>query len=247
MDLTGAADGPPFKVGTSIADLVSGMTGVQGILAALYVAKSTGRGQHVTVSMYEAVASLLSFNAGIYFATGKAPQRRGNAHPTIVPYETFEASDGWINLGVANDDLWRKFCAAAERPDLAGNPDFAKAADRVRNRETLVPLVRSIVRQYTRDEWLKRLDKAGVPAGAIRTVGEVCDSAVLRSRDMIADMPHPTAGVVKSIKSPIHLGETPLDRYQAPPKLGADTRDILTGLLGYTQDEVENLARSAVI
>ncbi len=247
MDLTGAADGPPFKVGTSIADLVSGMTGVQGILAALLVAKTTGRGQHVSVSMYEAVASLLSFNAGIYFATGKTPQRRGNAHPTIVPYETFEASDGWINLGVANDDLWRKFCAGAERPELANDPNFAKAADRVRNRDTLVPLVRSIVRERTRDEWLARLDKAGVPAGAIRSVGEVCDSALLRSRDMIAEMPHPTAGVVKSIKSPMHLGSTPLDRYQAPPKLGADTHQILNELLGYSPEEIENLARNAVI
>ena len=92
---------------------------MQGILAALYAAKATGQGQHVDISMYEAMASLLTFNAGIYFATSETPRRRGNDHPTIVPYETFEASDGWINLGVANDDLWQRFCRGAERPDLA--------------------------------------------------------------------------------------------------------------------------------
>src|SRR5262247_4842871 len=170
MDLTGPQDGAPYKVGTAIGDLVSGLTASQGILAALYAAKATGKGQHVSVSMYEVVAALLTFNASIYFATGQSPRRRGNEHPTIVPYETFEAADGWINLGVANDELWQRFCEAAERPDLKGDARFAKASDRVRNREVLVPLVKALVKERTRDEWLRRLDKAGVPSGAIRTV-----------------------------------------------------------------------------
>ena len=126
QDITGPADGAPYKVGTSIADLVSGLNGSQAILAALYATKTTGRGQHVSVSMYEAVASLLSFNASIYFATGQSPKRRGNAHATIVPYETFEASDGWISLGVANDELWKRFCKAVERPDLTDDPAFCQ-------------------------------------------------------------------------------------------------------------------------
>src|SRR5205807_10254403 len=130
--------GPPHKVGTSVADLVSGLTASQGILAALHAAKTTGRGQKISVSMYDAVAALLTFNAGIYFATGNTPRRRGNEHPSIVPYETFEAADGWINLGVANDDLWRRFCKAAEAPDLAGDARYTAASDRVRNRDTLV-------------------------------------------------------------------------------------------------------------
>ena len=165
QDITGPADGAPFKVGTSIADLVSGMNGSQAVLAALYAAKTTGRGQHVSVSMYEAVASLLTFNASIYFATGKSPKRRGNAHATIVPYETFEASDGWISLGVANDELWKRFCKAVERPELTDDPRFAKAADRVRNRDILVPIVKDIIRQRKRDEWLPLMDAAGIPSG----------------------------------------------------------------------------------
>jgi formyl-CoA transferase len=251
MDITGPGDGAPYKVGTAIGDLVSGLYAVQGILAALYAAKSSGTGrhvgQHVDISMFEAMASLLTFNAGIYFATGEPPRRRGNAHPTIVPYETFEAADGWINLGVANDDLWRRFCKAAEAPDLVDDPRFAKAADRVRNREELVPLVRGLVRQRTRDDWMQRLDKAGVPAGAIRTVGEVCDSDLLKARGMIAEMEHASAGVVKAVKNAVRLSATPLDAYAAPPQLGQHTREVLTGLLGYSAAEVEALARGGVV
>jgi crotonobetainyl-CoA:carnitine CoA-transferase CaiB-like acyl-CoA transferase len=247
MDITGPREGAPYKVGVAVADLVSGLNASQAILAALLTRKATGRGQHVTISMYEAVAALLTFNASIYYATGNTPRRRGNEHPTIVPYETFEAADGWINLGVANDDLWQRFCTAAERPDLKADARFAKASDRVRLRETLVPLVRSVVKERTRDDWLKRLDKAGVPSGAIRTVGEVCESEVLKARDMVAEMSHASAGTVKAIKSPMHLSETPLQSYAPPPRLGEHTREILTGLLGYSAGEWEQLARDKVV
>jgi crotonobetainyl-CoA:carnitine CoA-transferase CaiB-like acyl-CoA transferase len=247
MDLTGPRDGPPHKVGTSIADLVSGLTAVQGILAALYTAKIDGRGQRVLVSMYEAVAALLTFNASIYFATGNAPRRRGNEHATIVPYETFEASDGWINLGVANDDIWRRFCAAVGTAELATDRRFANAPDRVRNRDALVPLIKTVIKQRSRDEWLKLLDDSGVPCGAIRTVAEVCDSEVLRARGMIAEMPHASAGNVKGIKSAIHLSETVLDTYTAPPKLGEHTNEVLTRLLGYSSDKVNALRREGVV
>jgi formyl-CoA transferase len=247
MDITGPRDGAPHKVGAAIGDLVSGLYATQGILAALHTRNATGQGQHVTVSMYEAVASLLTFNASIFYATGNSPRRRGNEHPTIVPYETFEASDGWINLGVANDDLWRRFCAAAERPDLVEHASFAKASDRVRNREALVPIVKDIVKAHTRDDWLARLDEAGVPCGAIRTVGEVCDSDLLKARGMVAEMAHASAGTVKAIKNAVHLSGTPLDGYVAPPTLGQHTREVLTGLLGYSSAEVEALARDKAI
>lgn len=247
MDVTGPRDGAPHKVGVAIGDLVSGLTAAQGILAALLTRKSTGRGQHVRISMYEAVAALLTFNASIFYATGNSPRRRGNEHPTIVPYETFEAADGWINLGVANDELWQRFCTAADRPELKTDSRFAKASDRVRNREVLVPIVKAIVKERSREEWLKRLDKAGVPSGAIRTVGEVCESELLKARDMIAEMQHPSAGVVKGIKSAMHLSETPLLGYTSPPTLGEHTREILTGLLNLSARDVEELARDKVV
>jgi len=247
MDITGPREGAPHKVGVAIADLVSGLYGSQGILAALYACKTTGHGQHVRISMLEAVAALLTFNASIFYATGNSPVRRGNEHPTIVPYETFEAADGWINLGVANDDLWQRFCRAAKRPELSTDPRFAKASDRVRNRETLVPIVKAIVKERSRDEWLALLDKAGVPSGAIRSVGEVCESEVLKARNMIAEMQHPTAGLVRGIKSAMHLSATPLDAYAPPPRLGEHTREILTGILGYSAKDFDRLARDKVI
>jgi len=247
MDLTGPVDGAPHKVGTSVADLASGLTLTQGILAALLVRARSGEGQYVHVSMYEAVASLLTFTASIYFATGQSPRRRGNEHPTIVPYETFETADGWFNLGIANDDHWRRFCKAIERTDLAEDPRFARAADRVRHRADLVPMVRDIMRTASRGDWRKVLEPLGIPCGAIRSVGEVCDSEVLRARDMIAAMPHATAGIVKGIKSPVHMSATPLDHYEAPPSLGEHTDVVLSELLGLTIHDIDRLRASGTV
>ena len=148
---------------------------------------------------------------------------------------------------MANDDLWRRFCKAAGTPELVDDQRFASAPDRVRNRDALLPLVRAIFKQRTRDEWLKRLDDGGVPAGAIRTVAEVCDSEVLRARGMIAEMSHSSAGIVKGLKSAIHLSETILDTYDAPPKLGEHTHDVLTELLDYTSEEVAALVNAGIV
>ena len=247
MDLTGPADGAPHKIGTSVADLASGMTLTQGILAALLARARTGEGQYVHVSMYEAVASLLTFTASIYFATGNSPRRRGNEHPTIVPYETLEVADGWLNLGIANDEHWRRFCTVVGRADLAEDIRYAKAADRVRHRAELVPIIREIMRSETRDVWRERLDALGIPCGAIRSVGEVCESDVLRARGMIIEMPHATAGIVKGIKSAMQMSATPLSTYMAPPALGEHTAVVLRELLGQSQAEIERLSASGII
>lgn len=247
MDLTGPIDGAPHKIGTSVADLASGLTLTQGILAALLVRAKTGEGQYVHVSMYEAVASLLTFNASIYFATGQSPRRRGNEHPTIVPYETFEVADGWLNLGIANDELWRRFCKVVMRPDLVASQRFAKAAGRVRHRDELVPIVRDIMRTATRDVWRQRLEAVGIPCGAISSVAEVCKSDVLRARNMIVEMPHATAGTVKGIKSAVQMSATPLHTYDAPPTLGQHTNTVLRDELGLPQTEVDRLRASGTV
>jgi len=199
MDITGDPDGPPVKVGTSIADLVTGLYASQAVLAALMKREKGGVGGRVDVSMLDAMASLLTFNSGMYFASGESPKRRGNVHPTISPYETFEANDGWFNLGVANDKFWSLFCDVIHRKDIATDPRFDTAPKRAANRATLAGMLRPILRSESRDHWLEVLSGAGIPCGAIWTVGEVCEAPQLTQRNMVQTVTHRVAGEVKFV------------------------------------------------
>ena len=237
MDLTGEADGSPTRIGTSIADLTAGMMAAQGILLALYARRTTGRGQHVRVAMLDAVASLLTYNAGNYFASGEVPTRRGNDHPSVVPYQTLRARDGWMNLGIANDSLWVRYCDAVGRPDLRDDPRFATAPERVRHRDVLVPIVVEITAGRTVAEWMDVLGAAGVPCGRIRNVAEVCTNPQLTARGKVVEHPHPTAGRVRMIGQPIELSETPGRIDRAPPLLGEHTDEVLRAA-GYTDEEI---------
>ena len=237
MDLTGEPDGPPTRIGTSIADLTTGLMAAQGILLALYARQTTGRGQHVRVAMLDAVASLLTYNTGNYFATGEAPTRRGNDHPSVAPYQTLRAADGWINLGIANDALWRRYCDAIARPDLRDDPRFATAPERVRHRAELIPIVEALTRERTVDEWTDLLGAAGIPCGRIRNVAEVCTNPQLTERGKVVERPHPTAGAVKMIGQPIELDDTPARIRSAPPLLGEHTDDVLREA-GYEDGEI---------
>ncbi|MDB5796142.1 MAG: Formyl-CoA transferase [Paucimonas sp.] len=247
MDITGQAGGPPTKVGTSIGDMVAGLYAAQGILAAILERNQTGVGSSVHVSMLDAMASLLTFNAGIYFATGESPTRRGNEHPTISPYETFKASDGWLNLGVANDKFWDLFCDAVDAGSLKQDPRFATAPLRVKNRESLQPLVAAIIAAKPRMHWVSVLGGAGVPCGSIKTIGEVCEAEQLTSRGMVLQMPHPVAGEVKAIASPVRLNDLPNQPTRPPPLLGADTAQVLQSLLGLTESQVASLEAEGAI
>ena len=246
MDLTGEADGPPSRIGTSIADLAAGMMAAQGILLALYARRTTGRGQHVQIAMLDAVASLLTYNAGNYFASGESPTRRGNDHPSVVPYQTLRARDGWINLGIANDSLWRRYCDAVGRPDLRGDPRFATAPERVKHRDALVPTVVEITASRTVDEWMDVLGAAGVPCGRIRNVAEVCANPQLTARGRVVDHPHPTAGRVRMIGPPIELSETPGRIDRAPPLLGQHTDEVLRAA-GYADEEIRAFRADGVV
>ncbi len=247
MNITGAPDTPPFKMGTSIADLVSGMNLVQGILAALYARRDSGLGQHVKVSMLEALSSLLTYHAGNYYATGVSSERRGNAHPSIVPYETFQASDGWLNIAVGNDAQWDKFCPAIERLDLQAHELFATGPDRVNNRDQLIPILTEVLQAKTRDEWIAILSAAGIPCGAIRTVGEACESETLKQRGMIWKTEHPTAGEVRSIGNPIEMTGTPFAQPSPPPRLGEHTEAVLQELLDFSAEKIAALKEKGTI
>jgi formyl-CoA transferase len=231
MGITGQPDGPPAKVGTSIADLVTGLYASQAVLAALRLRDATGEAQRVEVAMLDALASLLTFNAGIFFATGHEPVRRGNAHATIVPYETFEASDGWLNIGVANDKFWSLFCGVADCPALRDDPRFAKASARVENREALLECLVPLIRARKRDEWVEQLSAAGVPCGAIRSVGEVCAAPQLTLRGMVLEAAHPKAGATLSIASPARFGGAPPPAPRPAPMLGQHQTEVLSDWL----------------
>ena len=247
MDLTGFPDGPPVKVGNSIADLVAAMAAAHGVTLALLARQRTRRGQKVEIAMLDVMASLLTYQAGIYFGTGARPTRRGNAHPSIVPYEVFRAADAYLTLGVANNSLWGRCCAALERPELARDPRFDAEAKRVQNRDTLIPLLNEILGGRTADEWMKRLEAAGVPAGRIRTVPEVCESEHLKARGMVVTLPHPAATRVTLMGVPIRLHATPGRAVVPPPLLGQHTESVLRQLLGLRKAEVARLRAAGVV
>jgi crotonobetainyl-CoA:carnitine CoA-transferase CaiB-like acyl-CoA transferase len=247
MDLTGFPDGPPVKVGNSIADLVAGMSGAHGVTLALLARQRTRRGQKVEVAMLDVMASLLTYQAGMYLNAGRTPARRGNEHPSIVPYEVFKAADGYLALGVANNSLWERCCAALERPDLAKDPRYATEAARVEHRATLVPLLNEVLGARPAEEWMKRLEAVGVPAGRIRTVPEVCESEHLRARGMLVALPHRKAGTVRMMGVPIRLHGTPGKARTAAPVLGVDTDAVLTRVLGLRRAEVQRLRAAGVL
>jgi crotonobetainyl-CoA:carnitine CoA-transferase CaiB-like acyl-CoA transferase len=247
MDITGFPDTPPAKVGTSIADLVAGMNAAHGIVLALHARTRTRRGQKVEIGMLDGMAALLTYQAALYFGTGARPTRRGNAHPSIVPYEVFKAADAYLTLGVANTSLWERCCRALDRPDLVKDPRFDTEAHRVEHRETLVALLNEILSTRSADEWLKRLEAAGVPAGRIKTVAEVCESEHLKARDMIVTLPHPAAGPVTMMGIPIKLHSTPGAARTAPPRLGQHTTAILEKIAGVKRAAIAGLRRDGVV
>lgn len=238
MDITGDADGPPMKVGTSIADLATGLYAAQAVLAALRLRDRTGTGSWVDVSMLDAMASLLTFNAGMYFATGESPRRRGNVHPTISPYEPFPVADGWINVSVANDKFWGIFCDAIGRPELRTDPRFDSAPKRAAGRAALVQILTPIFATRDRADWLTILGAVGIPCGAIRTIGEVCEAPQLVERGMVQSVDHPTAGPVRFIARAIRFDDTPPAPSTAPPTLGQHTDEVLADWLGWDADRI---------
>jgi crotonobetainyl-CoA:carnitine CoA-transferase CaiB-like acyl-CoA transferase len=244
MSITGAADGPPFRLGVAIADIVSGMFAAQGITLALFARERTGRGQQVDIGMLDSVAALLTYQAAIYFATGSAPSRMGNRHPTIVPYETFSAADGEFVLAVGNDDQWRRLCEAAEIED---DGRFATNRARVTRYDELKPMLDERLRRRTRADWIARLAAAGVPCGSVRDLREVFDDAQLAARNMVATLNHPAIGSLRLLGVPVKLSETPASVRTAPPTLGQHTDAVLQTDLGMSASDLATLRASGVI
>lgn len=247
MSITGAPDGPPFRLGVAISDIVSGMFGAQGVAFALLARERTGRGQLVDIGMLDATAALLTYQAGIYFATGAAPGRMGNRHPTIVPYETFEAADGDFVVAVGNDEQWKRFCAVLEREPLAMDERFATNRVRVANYGVLRPLLAEALGSRTRTAWVESLRAAGVPCGAVRDVAEVLQDPQLEARDMIQQVEHAVAGALRVTGIPVKLSDTPGAVRSAPPSLGQHTATILKHDVGLDDADIDALRAAGVV
>ena len=246
MDLTGDPDGLPLRVGFSLVDLFTGMMAYGSVVTALYHQRQTGQGQHIEAALLDGQVAALSYHATAYLATGVVPQRMGSGHPSLVPYQSFPAADGYFILGVANQGLWERFCAAIERPDLLADPRFLTNDDRVAHRAECVELLSGIFRTRTVAEWVEAIERAGVPCGPINRVDDVVNNPQVQARNMIAQLSHPNVPDLKIPNSPLKLAETPPDLRRPPPLLGQHNAEILAEL-GYESGAIAELQRKGVI
>jgi len=246
MDVTGDPAGPPTKFGLSIADEAAGLCAVEGVLAALYARQRTGKGERVDISLFDSMISLLAYQGQMWLAGGETPRRMGNAHPSIVPYETFRASDGYLNVGVGSEPLWARFCEALERPEWREDPRFLSNERRVRNRCILKELIEERLSQAAAAEWCARLERLGVPCGLVRTIPEALRRAEADTRGMLVEVWHPEAGPVKMVGNPVRLkgwGSVPC---RPPPRLGEHTHEVLREL-GIEEAEIDRLVESRIV
>jgi formyl-CoA transferase/CoA:oxalate CoA-transferase len=244
MSITGAAGGPPFRVGVAIGDIATGMFAVQGILAALLVRERTGRGQRVDIAMLDAVTALLSYQASSALATGETPGRLGNRHPSIAPYDTFAAADGDFVLSVGNDDQFRRLAMVLRREGLAEDRRYRTNAERVANVAALRTELSAALAGWRRADLLEALKAAGVPSGAVRTITEALADPQLAAREMIVPLEHVAAGTIRVLGTPLKLSGTPAAVRTPPPRLGEHTDAILEADAGLTREDVAALRQS---
>jgi crotonobetainyl-CoA:carnitine CoA-transferase CaiB-like acyl-CoA transferase len=251
MSITGERDGEPGggpqKAGVAIADLMTGMYATVAVLTALAHRDRTGVGQYIDMALLDVQVAMLANMNSNFLASGTPPARWGNAHQNIVPYQTFQTSDGWIIVAVGNDGQFRKFVEAGGRAELADDERFATNPARVRNRETLVPLLAAMVRTRSKHEWIDALEAAQVPCGPINDLREVFDNEQVVARGMQIDLPHPSGGTVKLVRNPINMTETPPQAHAHPPTLGEHTEDVLRSVLGYDDARIAALRAQQVI
>ena len=241
MSITGEPDGEPMKVSVAISDIVAGLFASSAVLAALHERERTGRGRSCEVSLLDAQVAWLANRAGDWLISGIEPERLGNAHPSIVPYETFHAQDGYVNLAVGTDDHFRRFCREAGRDDLADDPRWQTNAGRVEGRDALVPQLRVLMESRTVAEWSELLERAHVPGGPVLSIPETFAGPAAH---MVERVRHPSAGEIGLVRSPVRFGaERPGSRLP-PPRLGEHAAEVL-GELGYSAGEIDALLAGA--
>jgi crotonobetainyl-CoA:carnitine CoA-transferase CaiB-like acyl-CoA transferase len=246
MSVNGDPDGSPVKVGVPVGDLMASLYAVSGILCAILTRNSTGKGQHIEISLLDSLVSLLALPASIYVGLGQNPPRVGNGHPGFNPYDLYETKDGYINIACGNDNLWQKFCDATGLEQYKEDPRFLTLNDRKENRNELQKIAKAVLKMKSTDEWVQLFNAHDVPNGRIRTIKEVFADDNLKRRKMIKTMNHPTAGIFEYMGNPVKMSAIPETEDCPPPILGEHTAPILKKL-GYLTDEIAAMKREGVI
>lgn len=245
MSVTGEKDslpgGGPQKAGVAVADLMTGMYATVGILAALNERHRSGLGQHIDMALLDCQVAMMANQNLNYMASGQSPERAGNAHQNLVPYQVFAASEGHLIVAVGNDSQFKQYCQVLGCPELAADSRFATNSGRVIHRETLIPILEQYMKTRARDTWLQELEQAGIPAGPINTLEQVFDNPQVQSRQLALKLEHPLAGHAPSVASPIRLSATPVQYRKAAPLLGQHTYEVLERVLGMDRAAVDAL------
>jgi crotonobetainyl-CoA:carnitine CoA-transferase CaiB-like acyl-CoA transferase len=247
MSITGTPEGEPTKVGVAIIDLVAGLMLGKSIAAALFAREKLGVGQKIDTSLLEAEVACLINVGSNYLVEGKIPGRWGNAHPSIVPYQSFKTANGYLVVGVASEAIWHRFCQAIDRAELAGDPSFTKNANRVENRARLVSILAEIFLTSDTETWLHRLNQAEVPCAPVQTIDKVFNAPQVRHREMLVEVTHPTASAVRMAGIPVKFSVTPASVRLPPPLLGQHTDEVLSSWLGMKTEEIDELRRKNVL
>jgi crotonobetainyl-CoA:carnitine CoA-transferase CaiB-like acyl-CoA transferase len=250
MSITGERDdlpgGGPQKVGVAVADITTGMYSAVAVLAALAHRERTGEGQYIDMALLDVQVAMIANMNMNYLVSGRVPKRQGNAHANIVPYQVFDAKDGQFVLAVGNDSQFAKFCEVA-RCDFANDPRFQKNADRVRNREVLIPMLADVLRMRTVEEWVAALEPLGIPVGPINDLAQTFEHPQVKARGMRIDLPHPLSGTVSLVANPIKMSKTPTGAPTAPPMLGQHTSEVLREHLSLSEAEIEALQAKGIV
>ncbi len=243
--ITGEPGQAPVRIGVAVADIAGGMFAAYAIVAALFRREKTGAGERIDVSLLETQLAWLTYMSGYYFATGEDPERAGSRHPTIVPYQAFSTTDGFLNVAAGNDEIFRRLCEAIGRPELATDPRFATNPKRVENRLELEPLLERILAARTTSEWMGILTRHTVPAGPVYRLSEIVRDPQVAARKMVLSLRHPTAGTIRQFAPPFRATEN-RGPHVPPPLLGQHTEEVLRNL-GYSAERVSELRRAKVI
>ena len=247
MSITGVANGEPMKAGVALTDIMTGLYCSNAILAALMARNHIDKGQYIDIALLDVQVSTLANQGLNYLATGNNPKRQGNAHPNIVPYQTFNTSDGIIMLAIGNDTQFRKFCQLVERPELADNPNFQANEQRVINRESLIEHLSKILLSQPTVWWINQLETLGIPCGPINTLQEVFNHSQIKHRNLVRKIPDNCSKQIYTIASPINLSETPLQYRSASPDLSEHCEKILSSELGYDSKKIQHLRENGIV